>query len=94
MKCYLRPGQVATGQEAMIRDYGQMVWEDICNEQHLDRTFAAGALVGELPSIAHLAPKTQYQIIRAVLLSVEAEWAGDQLNAPLRRISRMFWRLV
>jgi hypothetical protein len=99
MQNYLAPNQVFTTQEAAIRMYGEEIWEGICDKFRLGEMFTVNAVVGAIPAIQHLAPITQQQMIRAVLLNVQLERAlaitdGSAEEMLIERPSKRHWKLV
>ena len=57
---------------------------DLADSTHPDQEIKLSSLVGKLPRIAHYAPKTQLEILRALMVKMKSgKWQGDQtIRAP------------
>lgn len=75
----------------MIRNYGDLLWEEICNKFRGPFTVADAA---DLPCLAGLAHRTRVDIVRSILANVEAEHAERPEDCPFVRRGRghYVWR--
>ncbi len=57
---------------------------DLAESTHPDQEIKLSSLVGQLPRIAHYAPKTQLEILRALIVKMKSKkWEGDRIvRAP------------
>ena len=64
------------------------VWEDLCDSMNIAIPFKIKDAIGNVTMISHYTQKQQRNIIREVLLAVEA-----QGNKQVRRLSKLYWVL-
>lgn len=76
-----------TGTHLVPFDFTQ-VWSDITDLFLCDQPFKASMAIGHITCIARYAVRGQCEVIREVLMAVEAEG-----NNQVKRLSRSFWVL-
>jgi hypothetical protein len=81
MKCHLKT-QIFTGQIAMLKERGDVIWTALCDAIHCDRPFTIRDLMNnqdflrwaQLSTLTHI---TARQYTRTVLINVLIEWEND-----------------
>ena len=82
---------IFTGQEQLISDRGDTIWEEITDVSRTE-TFTITDLVDQVPCLKVYSPITQRQYLRVVLLNV---YAGQDKDEPvLERFGPRIWRWV
>ena len=96
MQYYLQNVSYITGQESVVRNYGDFIWEGICNSVRLGQRIIVKDLVYKIPEIKDLAVRTQLDYIRVVLHNIVAEYESSETpeDCPIERISARFWRMA
>ena len=62
---------------------------DPADSTHPDKEIKLSSWVGELPRIAHYAPKTQLEILRALIVKMKSKkWDGDRMVRAPRGVYR------
>lgn len=78
-------------QWATVPTMAKRLFVDLADEAPTERAFTINDVVGKLPCLAHYAPSTQGDILRAfVLRMTAADWQGDGLTRVQRGVYR--WR--
>ena len=84
---------IKSGQEAIIKRYGDIVWEELCDT--CNEPFRIKGMVGQLPSIRHLATRTQIDIMRCVLRNVMEDARNRSIDYKIILVQRTgpFWHI-
>lgn len=92
---YALKTQICSTQRQLIRDYGDIVWENICDE--FPEPFRIKDVIGNLPAIRVFARRTQENIIRCVLMNVLTDYQIRLIeydgHVPIKRIGRLYWQV-
>ena len=81
---------ICTNQAAMVKNYGDIVWNWLTDNYPDWFNIAA---VTECPGVSHLSHRTKIDIGRAVVANVEAEYRDTPENCPfIRRGNAYYWR--
>lgn len=71
-----------TWQESVVQRFGEVIWDEICNNVLIDRPFVPKDLVGKIPLLSGYKEDTQRTMVKIVLYNVIAEWR-EKDHAPV-----------
>ena len=81
---------IATGQQGMIKTYGDAVW---CSVADTFVEWFRLSDVAVVPCLAGLAPRTRLTIARCVMANVEAEYEDNPDDCPFTRTGPVYrWK--
>ena len=88
MKCLLTT-KIFSGQNAAIKNYGDLVWDWTCDNVMLDELFTNSRIVNNCTVLKHLEKRTRQQYVSAIISNIYKEFENDINRCPIKRINRL-----
>ncbi len=81
-----------TGQERMVRNYGDGVWAWVCDTYRIGQPIIIQDVM-IAPALSHLAERTRLNVGKVIIANVIAEYKDNPAECPVQRIAN-HWVLV
>jgi len=73
--------------EKVLENYGDLIWEWLCNEIHTGKIFKVSDTAKACPILNHLTLTTKRSYLALVLANVLAEYEKNPEMCPIKKIS-------
>jgi len=95
MKSFLKTKR-CSGQEQVLKNYGDEVWAWLCDEIRCEKFFTIAASAENCPVFKHLTTKTKRLYMAAILTNIllEYESKNNSKSCPIKRLNKTLFKMV